>query len=234
MSENETRRLFGAAAAENETPAVVQNEIVTEGNTEADEAPFETDEEVQNTEVMTEAAEAQPEATTEVEATQKDAGPTEAEPTEAHQAEETVAESDDSAAASRADDTVETLPEENIPAAGSEETAPAQLSSEQVFDNEMKSVGALNNQRDIAQATVDAHVDTQKQSVLNQIVAVVKAYQLTNEEVITALGGLKSKRKGVPAKPKYRNPADGKTWSGRGKEPLWIKGQDRNAFLITE
>lgn len=34
------------------------------------------------------------------------------------------------------------------------------------------------------------------------------------------------------AKPaKYRHP-DGRTWSGAGREPLWIKGQDRAPFLI--
>jgi DNA-binding protein H-NS len=31
--------------------------------------------------------------------------------------------------------------------------------------------------------------------------------------------------------PKYRDPDTGKTWSGRGHEPLWING-DRDAFLI--
>ena len=34
----------------------------------------------------------------------------------------------------------------------------------------------------------------------------------------------------VPAK--YRDPATGQTWTGRGKEPVWIRGKDRAAFLI--
>jgi DNA-binding protein H-NS len=33
--------------------------------------------------------------------------------------------------------------------------------------------------------------------------------------------------------PKYRNPANGETWSGRGHAPAWIEG-DRDAFLIRE
>nr|WP_291585911.1 H-NS family nucleoid-associated regulatory protein [Comamonas sp. UBA7528] len=32
---------------------------------------------------------------------------------------------------------------------------------------------------------------------------------------------------------KYHDPATGATWTGRGKEPVWIRGQDRDAFLIT-
>jgi DNA-binding protein H-NS len=33
-------------------------------------------------------------------------------------------------------------------------------------------------------------------------------------------------------KPKYRNAATGETWTGRGKPPKWIAGQDRNQYLI--
>ena len=34
--------------------------------------------------------------------------------------------------------------------------------------------------------------------------------------------------------PKYRDPASGKTWTGRGKPPLWIAGaKNRDSFLIS-
>lgn len=32
--------------------------------------------------------------------------------------------------------------------------------------------------------------------------------------------------------PLYRDPASGATWSGRGTEPAWIKGRDRQAFKV--
>ena len=32
--------------------------------------------------------------------------------------------------------------------------------------------------------------------------------------------------------PLYRDPATGATWSGRGTEPAWIKGRDRQAFKV--
>lgn len=36
-----------------------------------------------------------------------------------------------------------------------------------------------------------------------------------------------------PGAPKYRDPASGKTWTGRGKPPAWIAGAaSREAFLI--
>lgn len=32
--------------------------------------------------------------------------------------------------------------------------------------------------------------------------------------------------------PKYRDPATGATWTGRGKPPKWIADKDRTAFAI--
>jgi len=42
------------------------------------------------------------------------------------------------------------------------------------------------------------------------------------------------KKQSVPVAAKYRDPASGSTWSGRGKPPRWIGDQDRKKFAITE
>jgi DNA-binding protein H-NS len=34
--------------------------------------------------------------------------------------------------------------------------------------------------------------------------------------------------------PKYRDPETGKTWSGYGTVPMWIRGKDRTQFLIQD
>ncbi|WP_332452157.1 H-NS histone family protein [Burkholderia ubonensis] len=39
-------------------------------------------------------------------------------------------------------------------------------------------------------------------------------------------------RRRAPALAKYRDPASGAVWSGRGRTPRWIAGQDREKFLI--
>ncbi|WP_415867691.1 H-NS family nucleoid-associated regulatory protein [Burkholderia ubonensis] len=39
-------------------------------------------------------------------------------------------------------------------------------------------------------------------------------------------------RRRAPAVAKYRDPASGAVWSGRGRTPRWIAGQDREKFLI--
>ena len=37
---------------------------------------------------------------------------------------------------------------------------------------------------------------------------------------------------GNKVSPKYRDPATGATWSGRGKTPRWINGADRSQYAI--
>lgn len=49
------------------------------------------------------------------------------------------------------------------------------------------------------------------------------------------LQDVRNGRRYVPTKsgqyvPKYRDPDSGATWSGKGREPLWIAGEDRAAF----
>jgi DNA-binding protein H-NS len=51
-------------------------------------------------------------------------------------------------------------------------------------------------------------------------------------------GGRKSGKKKGSVAPKYRNPASGETWSGRGRPPRWLaeaeaQGKSRDAFLIS-
>ena len=95
-----------------------------------------------------------------------------------------------------------------------------------------KSVEELQAERQKLDDEIKAKVDAQKASVIAQIKTVADTYGITADELVEAMGGLKSKRKSVPAKPKYRDPATGVIWSGRGKEPAWIKGQDRTKFAI--
>jgi DNA-binding protein H-NS len=44
----------------------------------------------------------------------------------------------------------------------------------------------------------------------------------------------RSPSKGSKVEPKYRNPATGETWTGRGKPPVWIRNEDREQFRIKQ
>ncbi|WP_081066016.1 H-NS family nucleoid-associated regulatory protein [Burkholderia diffusa] len=75
-----------------------------------------------------------------------------------------------------------------------------------------------------------AELDT----VLQEIRARIKEYDLTPEQVFGRgrLGAGKGKSESAPVAPKYRDPKTGATWSGRGREPSWIKGKRRERFTI--
>lgn len=94
------------------------------------------------------------------------------------------------------------------------------------------SVEELRRQQEEIDRKIQEKQKAEKKAVIDQIVNVVNTYQIPVEELVEALGGMKVKRKGAKAKPKYRDPVTGTIWTGRGKEPAWIRGKDRKAFLI--
>lgn len=57
----------------------------------------------------------------------------------------------------------------------------------------------------------------------------VEQFGLTAEDVFPPL---RKKASTGTVAPKYRDPATGATWTGRGKPPAWIAGQDREKFVI--
>jgi len=66
---------------------------------------------------------------------------------------------------------------------------------------------------------------------VSQVRALVAEFGLTAQDVFPS-GRARSASSGSKVAPKYRNPATGQTWTGRGKPPRWIQGQDREQFAI--
>jgi DNA-binding protein H-NS len=75
-------------------------------------------------------------------------------------------------------------------------------------------------------------------AALTQVRTLVADFGLTPEDVFptgkTRAPKGEGKVAGARVAPKYRNPATGDTWTGRGKPPRWIQDQDRNQFLIAQ
>jgi DNA-binding protein H-NS len=92
----------------------------------------------------------------------------------------------------------------------------------------------LKRQQEELDRRIRQKQEAEKRNVIKQIVDVVNQYNIPVPELVDALGGMKIKRKGVKAIPKYQDPVTGAIWTGRGKEPTWIRGQDRDQFLISE
>ena len=66
-----------------------------------------------------------------------------------------------------------------------------------------------------------------------QVRALIIEFDLTAQDVFPSGRG-RSASSGTKVAPKYRNPATGQTWTGRGKAPLWIAKEDREKFLIAQ
>jgi len=101
------------------------------------------------------------------------------------------------------------------------------------------------------QKRAEALQTKRRKPVINSIVASMRQYDITTEELTAALNASKTPskaRKAVgatkttsaakrPVAPKFRHPDSGETWSGRGKAPRWLAaaeaaGQSRDSFLI--
>ncbi len=89
-----------------------------------------------------------------------------------------------------------------------------------------------------------AMLNTARAEAIETIVKLVTDFNITGDELNKRLGHSgkgKPGRKagsgaGVKAAPKYRNPADGATWTGRGVAPKWMPAKEdvaaREAMLI--
>ena len=66
----------------------------------------------------------------------------------------------------------------------------------------------------------------ESEQALQTVLKLVQEFGFTAQQVFP----WKPQPKKVAAK--YRDPATGATWSGRGKPPQWIAGKDRTPFVI--
>jgi DNA-binding protein H-NS len=136
---------------------------------------------------------------------------------------------------SEGDSSSESMENEEMDQVVNKQAKPAKLGVPKSFSDlaaEM-TIDQLRKQQEEIDRRIKEKQSAEKQAVIDQIVSVVTEYNIPVEELVEALGGTKNRRKGSKAKAKYRDPASGVTWSGRGKEPSWIKGAaDRTPFEI--
>lgn len=70
----------------------------------------------------------------------------------------------------------------------------------------------------------------EKQAVLAAFKEQVALYDISQQEVMSALGYLVPRKRKAPAK--YYDPSSGRSWSGRGPKPKWLEGKNLDAFLV--
>ncbi|QJP73792.1 H-NS histone family protein [Burkholderia glumae] len=87
-------------------------------------------------------------------------------------------------------------------------------------------------QRDKLTAEIEKRRTEERDTIIADIRQKMADYQITADEINgKRTGRRQGNRSAVAAK--YRDPASGKEWSGRGKPPAWIKdASNRDIFLI--
>jgi DNA-binding protein H-NS len=89
----------------------------------------------------------------------------------------------------------------------------------------------LLQQREQLDRQIKEVVEREKAEGITKVKALIEQYGLTASDVFSRSAG-SGKTVGGKVAPKYRHPSTGKTWTGRGKAPKWIDGQDRSRFVI--
>jgi len=84
------------------------------------------------------------------------------------------------------------------------------------------------------QAQAEVVKREEKQQAIDAARAMIVSYGITAKDLgIDKPPKLKAGPKpGNKIAAKYRDPASGATWSGRGKTPKWINGADRSQYAI--
>ena len=80
------------------------------------------------------------------------------------------------------------------------------------------------------QAAIEPAKRREKEVVLEEIKTIAQSHGLSVHDI---LGRPTRGRQPMPRDiVKYRHPTTGATWSGRGRPPRWIEGQEKDKFAI--
>ena len=111
---------------------------------------------------------------------------------------------------------------------------PSYVDSTQLISENLETVmpglKELLAQREALQQELEQARQQEADRALREIVAKMREYKISLQELI----GTRAHARMVPpvANAKYRDPATGATWSGRGRAPQWIVDKNRDDFLI--
>ncbi|RQP34132.1 H-NS histone family protein [Burkholderia ubonensis] len=83
------------------------------------------------------------------------------------------------------------------------------------------------------QAQAELARKNEMENAVKGVRKVIAEFDLRPEDLFAGIQCMSGRvRRRAPAIAKYRDPVSGAVWSGRGRTPRWIAGQDREKFLI--
>ena len=96
----------------------------------------------------------------------------------------------------------------------------------------MTTLAELIKQKEALEAQITNTRQTELADAISKVKALVAEHGLTQKDVFGGSKGAKKSSAGGKVVAKYRDTSSGQTWTGRGKAPKWIDGQDRSRFQI--
>ena len=90
----------------------------------------------------------------------------------------------------------------------------------------------LLKQREALDAQIQQARDKEVAAAIAKVRQLIADFGLTPSDVFPSGRRAKANATASKVAAKYRDPATGQTWTGRGKPPRWIQGQDRAKFAI--
>ena len=131
------------------------------------------------------------------------------------------------------DEASENVPDAEEHAQGEAVAEADSVSEAAPVENAPKTLKELQAERDALDKDIKEKQDAEHRSVIAQIAAVMKTYNIPVAKLVSALGGMPNPRKGVAAPILFKDD-QGHTWTGRGKLPNWLKGKNPEDYRITE
>jgi DNA-binding protein H-NS len=74
----------------------------------------------------------------------------------------------------------------------------------------------------------------ERSDAISKALALITEHELTQQDLFGGTRGTQKAKAAGKVAAKYRDPETGKEWSGRGIAPKWLKGKDREQFLIAK
>lgn len=90
----------------------------------------------------------------------------------------------------------------------------------------------LLQQREALEQAIAAARQREISQAVAKVRELVAEFGLTAQDVFPGRGAKAATKSVSKVAAKYRDPATGQTWTGRGKAPKWIEGKDRSPFVI--
>lgn len=107
----------------------------------------------------------------------------------------------------------------------------AEVAEPVVEEKPVTEIERLKAAREELDAQIADKQNAERKSVISQIAAVIKLYDIPLVDLMKALGGVPNPRKGEKAPILYRDD-QGNTWTGRGKTPRWLKNKNPEDYRV--